>query len=90
MKCRVNWQALENYRKAHRLSKKEFCKRCRLSVSLYNKMMNGYIGFKLEYLIAIAEHLSTTVSCLLLEEDVKNDCENYISRKINNSIINLN
>ena len=37
----INTKKIENFRKENKLTKKEFCSLCKISLNTYNKILNG-------------------------------------------------
>lgn len=56
MKNLIKTEMITNYLKEHDLSKTKFCKLCKISVSTYNKIMNGE-NFNLVALCRIAKKI---------------------------------
>ncbi|MBO4936978.1 MAG: helix-turn-helix transcriptional regulator [Clostridia bacterium] len=68
MKYTLNYEKLESFRHKHKLSKKAFCDKCEISVYLYDKMMTGFLGLKVEQLITIAKVVDIPIQDLICEE----------------------
>ncbi len=64
---KLNTRCIENYIKFHKITKKEFCAKCDISLYMFNKIMNGYLGFKATILKRIAILLNTSCEYLMIE-----------------------
>ncbi|MCI8596421.1 MAG: helix-turn-helix transcriptional regulator [Clostridia bacterium] len=56
----INVELIKQYIKENKLSVKEFCKQCKVSVSTYYKIINGK-NFDLIYLYRIAKRLHLSI-----------------------------
>lgn len=53
----INVEFLENYLKENHLSKTAFCKKCKISLETFDKIMSGKTNFRLVAIFRIARFL---------------------------------
>lgn len=61
----INIELIENYIKLNKLSKYQFCKNCKISISVLNKILNNQINIRIKALFKIAETLNINVADLV-------------------------
>ena len=54
-------ELIENYIKENKISKIEFCKRCKLSIGTLNKVLSNQLNFKLNAIFKIARVLNIEI-----------------------------
>ena len=57
MKHQINVTVIEKYLKTHKLSKRKFCRLCKISPSTLNKILNGDYHFYISNLWKIANFM---------------------------------
>lgn len=74
MKYRLKTEIIENYIKENNLTKTEFCRGCKVSLYLFNKIMKGYLNFDVRILLRIARLIKIEVY-KLFDETNKNSID---------------
>ena len=64
MKGKFNTEIMNEYVKANKLTKAEFCRQCEISVSTFYNIINGKNVY-LKSLLKIAKRMNVKISCLV-------------------------
>jgi transcriptional regulator with XRE-family HTH domain len=66
MKDKINIEILKNYMKEQQLSKTEFCKQCKISMEVLNKILANDSNFGIVALFKIARKLNMQIHELFI------------------------
>ena len=67
MKNNFNTEIIEEYIIKNSLSKKQFCKLCKIDCYVLDKILDGKANFKIHYLFKIAEKINIEIYELFKE-----------------------
>ena len=77
----INYNLIEDYLKENRLTQKEFCKECKISLSSLHKMKYGANDFMMETIHKVGKTINCKIYELINEDESKRMLENYYVNK---------
>ncbi|MGN1222030.1 MAG: helix-turn-helix domain-containing protein [Christensenellales bacterium] len=66
METKINTDLIRDYMRANNSSKQEFCKSCKISIGVLNKILNGKENFRISALLKISRLINVELYKLFI------------------------